>query len=65
MEMHHPSALVQLSQIDGCEPQLFCQVFPQVRRAFVVALKKDHPVTFDMTVGKGKLARYLRIADTS
>ena len=43
--VHQPSALVQLSQLDGCETELFGQVCHGSDRVFIVARQKDDPMT--------------------
>ena len=51
--MYQPSALVQLSQLHGCEPQFFCQVRHGCDRVFIVARQKDHPApSLDLRIGR-------------
>ena len=51
--VHQPSALVQLSQLDGCEPELFSQVRHGSDRVFIVARQKDDPMTtLDDRIGR-------------
>src|ERR1700733_1558888 len=51
--VHEPSALVQLSQLDGCEPQFFNQVCHGSNRIVIVARQKDNPVpSLDLRIGR-------------
>ena len=42
--MHQRATLIELSQLDGCEPELFGQIRHGSDRVLVVARQKDDPV---------------------
>src|SRR6202040_1803175 len=42
--VHQRATLVELSQLDGCEPELFGQIRPGRDRVIVVARQKDDPM---------------------
>src|SRR5437867_51779 len=43
--VHQRATLVELSELDGCEPELFCQSRHESDRVLVVARQKDDPVS--------------------
>jgi hypothetical protein len=43
--VHQRATLVDLSQLDGCEPELFGQIRHGSDRVLVIARQKDDPVT--------------------
>jgi len=43
--VHQRATLVDLSQLDGCEPELFGQIRNGSDRVLVIARQKDDPVT--------------------
>src|ERR1700730_14677679 len=50
--VHQRAALVELSQLDGCEPKFFGQIRHGSDRVLVVARQKDNPVpTLDDRIG--------------
>src|SRR3954462_6659496 len=50
--VHQCATLVELSQLDGCEPELFGQIRHGSDRVLVIARKKDDPMPpFDDRVG--------------
>ena len=50
--VHQRATLVELSQLDGCEPELFGQIRHGIDRVIVVARQKDDPVpTLDDRIG--------------
>ena len=50
--MHQRATLIELSQLDGCETELFGQIRHGSDRVLVVARQKDDPVaTLDDRIG--------------
>ena len=53
MCVHQRATFVELSELDGCEPQLFGQIHHGSDRIFIVACQKDDPVTsLDLWIGR-------------
>src|SRR6266536_2604884 len=51
--VHQRATLVELSQLDGCEPELFGQIRHGSGRVLVVARQKDDPVAaLDERIGR-------------
>jgi hypothetical protein len=51
--VHQRAPLVELSQLDGCEPELLCEVRHGSDCVFIVARQKDDPMTpFDDRIGR-------------
>ena len=51
--MHQRATLVELSQLDGCEPEFFGQIRHGSDRVLVVALQKDDPMAvLDDRIGR-------------
>ncbi len=53
VQMHQRATLVELSQLDGCEPELFGQIRHGSDRVLVIARQKDDPMAaLDDRIGR-------------